>query len=63
MRKWILLLLGLVMVANLTVMGLGCSKKEPEKPAVKEEAKPAEAPAPAAPAEETKPAPAEPEKK
>jgi hypothetical protein len=52
MRKWILLLLALVMVINLTVMGIGCKSKEPEKPAIKEETKPPEAPAPAPPAEE-----------
>jgi hypothetical protein len=62
MRKWILLLLGLVMMINLTIMGIGCKSKEPEKPAIKEEAKPPEAPAPAPPAEE-KPAPTAPEKK
>jgi len=37
------------------VMGIGCSKK-PEAPPAKEEAKPAEAPAPAAPAETPAPA-------
>jgi hypothetical protein len=48
MKKWIFLLLALVMVINLAVMGIGCKSKAPEQPAV--EQKPAEAPAPAAPA-------------
>jgi len=55
MKKWIFLLLALVMVINVAVMGIGCSKK-PEAPPAKEEAKPAEAPAPAAPAETPAPA-------
>ncbi len=50
MKKWIFLLLALVMVINLASMGIGCKAKAPEQPAVKEEPKPAEAPAPAAPA-------------
>jgi len=51
MKKWIFLLLALVMVINLAAMGVGCKSKAPEQPAVKtEEQKPAEAPAPAAPA-------------
>ncbi len=53
MRKWIFLFLALVFVANLSLMGVGCKAKEPEKPAVKEEVKPAEAPAPATPAPAT----------
>jgi hypothetical protein len=61
MRKWILLLLALVMMVNLSVMVIGCGgeKKAEQKPAAKEEAKPAEAPAPPAPA--ATPAPAAPE--
>ena len=59
MKKWIFLLLALVFVINLAAMGVGCKAKAPEKPAVKEEAKPAEAPAPPAPA--ATPAPAAPE--
>jgi hypothetical protein len=63
MRKWIMLLLALVMVVNLAVLAVGCGgEKKAEKPApekAKEEAKPAEAPAPAAPA--ATPAPAAPE--
>jgi hypothetical protein len=58
MKKWIFLLLAMVLVANLVSFGVGCKPKAPEKPAVKEEAKPAEAPAPAAPA--ATPAPAAP---
>jgi hypothetical protein len=46
-------------VINLAAMGVGCKAKAPEKPAAKEEAKPAEAPAPPAPA--ATPAPAAPE--
>ena len=57
MKKWIFLLLALVMVINVAMMGVGCSKA-PEPPPAKEEAKPAEAPAPAAP--EATPAPAAP---
>lgn len=51
MRKWILLLFALALVVNLAVMGVGCKSKTPEKPAVKEEAKPAEAPPAEKPAE------------
>jgi hypothetical protein len=58
MKKWIFLLLAMVLVINIVSMGIGCKPKAPEKPAVKEEAKPAEAPAPAAPA--ATPAPAAP---
>jgi hypothetical protein len=58
MKKWIFLLLAMVLVINLVSFGIGCKSKAPEKPAVKEEAKPAEAPAPAAPA--ATPAPAAP---
>jgi hypothetical protein len=60
MKKWIFLLLALVLVINLAAMSIGCKSKAPEKPAVKEETKPAEAPAPPAPAATT-PAPAQPE--
>ena len=56
MKKWILLLLALVLVINFAVMGMGCKRKAPEKPAAKEEVKPAEAPAPPA----ATPAPAAP---
>ena len=64
MKKWIFLFLAMVLVFNLALMGIGCKAKAPEQPVVKEEAKPAEAPAPAAPAPE-KPAekPAEAPKK
>jgi hypothetical protein len=57
MKKWILLLLALVLVINFAVMGMGCKPKAPEKPAAKEEVKPAEAPAPPAPAATPAPAP------
>jgi hypothetical protein len=60
MKKWILLLLALVLVINFAVMGMGCKPKAPEKPAAKEEVKPAEAPAPPAPAATPAPAPAAP---
>ena len=50
MRKWVYLLLAVALVVNVIAMGIGCKAKAPEKPAVKEEAKPAEAPAPPAPA-------------
>ncbi len=50
MKKWIYLLLAMVLVVNVVAMGIGCKAKAPEKPVVKEEAKPAEAPAPPAPA-------------
>ncbi len=58
MKKWIFLLLALVMVINLATMVIGCKAKEkpPEKPAT--EAKPPEAPAPPAPAATPAPAPA-----
>ena len=59
MKKWIFLLLALVLVINFAVMGVGCKAKAPETPPAKEEAKPAEAPAPPAP--EATPAPAAPE--
>ena len=63
MKKWIFLLLALVLVINLASMAIGCKPKAPEKPAEKpaakaEEAKPAEAPAP--PAAPATPAPAPP---
>lgn len=60
MKKWILLLFALVLVINLAAIGMACKPKAPEKPAVKEEVKPAEAPKPAEPAkpaEAPKPAP------
>jgi hypothetical protein len=57
MKKWIFLLLALVLVINLAAMGTACKPKAPEKPAA--EMKPAEAPAPAAPA--ATPAPPAPE--
>jgi len=60
MKKWILLLFALVFVINFAAMGIGCKAKAPEKPAVKEEAKPAEAKPAEAPAP---PAPAPPAKK
>jgi len=50
MKKWIFLVLALVLMINLTAMGIGCKAKEPEKPAVKEEQNPPETPAPAPPA-------------
>jgi hypothetical protein len=59
MKKWIFLLLALALVINFVAMGVGCKAKAPETPPAKEEAKPAEAPAPAAP--EATPAPAAPE--
>ena len=52
MRKWIFLLIALVLVVDLAAISIGCKAKEAPKPAA-EEVKPAEAPAPAAP--ETKP--------
>ena len=58
MKKWILLLLALVLVINVAMMGVGCKAKPPAAPPAKEEAKPAETPAPAAPA--ATPAPAAP---
>lgn len=56
MKKWIFLLLAVVMVVNFAFMAVGCKSKAPEKPAVKEEAKPPEAPAPPAPAGTAAPA-------
>ena len=58
MKKWIYLLLAMVLVINVVAMAVGCSSKAPEKPAAKEEVKPPEAPAPAAPAATAAPAPA-----
>ncbi len=63
MRKWVLLFITLVMIANLAIVGIGCKGKEAPKPEPKAE-KPAEAPAPApaAPAQTAPtPAPAAPE--
>ena len=60
MKKWIFLLLALVLVINLASMAIGCKPKEAEKPkppAAKEEAKPPETPAPPAPAATPAPAP------
>jgi hypothetical protein len=57
MKKWVLLLLALALLVNLAAMGMACKPKAPEKPAAKEEVKPAEAPAPAAPAATPAPAP------
>ncbi len=61
MKKWIFLLLALVLVINLASMAIGCKPKAPEKvekaPAPKEEAKPPETPAPPAPAVTPAPAP------
>jgi hypothetical protein len=54
MKKWIFLVLASVFVINFTAMGIGCKPKEPEKPAMKEEQKPAPAPVPA-PTEPEKP--------
>lgn len=51
MRKWILLFFAMVLVVNLAAVGVGCKAKAPEKPEVKEEAKPAEAPPAEKPAE------------
>jgi hypothetical protein len=59
MRRWIFLLLAMLLVINLISMGVGCQSKAPEQP--KEEVKPAEAPAPAAPEATPAPAPAAPE--
>ena len=60
MKKWILLFFALVLVVNLAAVGIGCKAKAPEKPAVKEEPKPAEAkPAEAPPAEKPAEKPAE----
>jgi hypothetical protein len=65
MKKWILLFFALVLVVNIAAVGIGCKAKAPEKPAVKEEPKPAEAPPPAAPPAEkpAEPKPAEAPKK
>jgi len=68
MRKWVFLLLALVLAINFVTVGIGCKAKAPEKPkeeAKPAEAKPAEAPPPAAPAPAEKPAetPAEAPKK
>lgn len=49
MRKWVYLFIAMVMLVNLAIMGIGCSKKETPPPEPKTE-KPAETPAPAAPA-------------
>jgi hypothetical protein len=46
MKKWIYLVLALVLMTNLTAMEIGCKAKEPEKPAVKEEQKSPETPTP-----------------
>ncbi len=59
MKKWILLFFALVLVVNIVAVGIGCKAKAPEKPAVKEEPKPAEPPA-APPAEKPAEKPAEP---
>jgi len=49
MKKWFFLFLALVLVINIASMEIGCKAKEAPKSAAKEEAKPAEAPAPPAP--------------
>ncbi len=60
MKKWIFLLLGLVLVANLVFAGIGCKgKEEPPKPA-ETPAPPAAAPTPAPAAPEGTPAPGAP---
>ena len=46
MKKLTILLIALAMLVNLASMGIGCKAKVPEKPVVKEQAKPAQAPAP-----------------
>jgi hypothetical protein len=51
MKKWIFLFLALVLLINIAAMNIGCKPKEEPKPAVKEEAKTPETPAPPAPAE------------
>ena len=56
MKKWIYLVLALVLVGNLSVVGIGCKAKEPEKPAVKEEQKPPEKAPEAPPAQPAPPA-------
>ncbi|MDO9124313.1 MAG: hypothetical protein Q7V12_07805 [Deltaproteobacteria bacterium] len=63
MKKWILLFFALVLVVNIVAVGIGCKAKAPEKPAVKEEPKPAEKPAEAPPAEKPAEKPAEAPKK
>ncbi|MDO9349880.1 MAG: hypothetical protein Q7U55_01425 [Deltaproteobacteria bacterium] len=63
MKKWILLFFALVLVVNIVAVGIGCKAKTPEKPAVKEEPKPAEKPAEAPPAEKPAEKPAEAPKK
>ena len=63
MKKWIFLFLAMVLVINIAAMGIGCSKKEPPKPAAKEEMKPPEPAAPAAPAAPAPEKPAEEPKK
>ncbi len=56
MKKWIMLLLAMVLAINVLATVIGCESKAPEKP--KEAVKPAEPPAPAAPAPAATPAPA-----
>jgi 5'-nucleotidase/UDP-sugar diphosphatase len=56
MRKWIMLLLALVLAFTVLAAVIGCGSNAPEKP--KETVKPAEAPAPAAPAPAATPEPA-----
>ncbi len=64
MKRWIFLLLALVLVSHLATMGVACKAKAPEKPAAKEEVKPPEAPVPAEPAAKPEaPAPEAPPKK
>jgi hypothetical protein len=66
MKKWLFLLMAMVLMINLAAIGIGCKAKEAPKPAATEEVKPAEAPAqtPAAPEakpeEKTETAPEEP---
>jgi hypothetical protein len=60
MKKWIFLFVAMVMVANLAIVGMGCSKKEEPKPQPKAE-KPAAAPAAAPAGTAPAPAPAAPE--
>ncbi len=59
MKKWLFLLIALVLLVNLAVVGVGCKAKEEPKPTPKEEVKPPETPAPPAPA--ATPAPGAPE--
>jgi len=64
MKKWVFLLVALVLLVNLATMGVACKPKAPEKPAATEEAKPPEAPAPTEPAAKPEPpAPEAPPKK